>query len=167
MSLNFSKQEKNRKKRQKLACMKSRCMYQIQGGVESQDVLSLYVTLRSLRKRALQLVALWRKMTCDLKCPMSLRHVSTTGWRRLTDCLKLHIIFRKRATNYRVLLRKMSCKDKASYDSTPPCKLVSHTFRNRGCSQQKSWILHNITRWARRLMYLVKFCRTYFHFFKL
>ena len=27
-------------------------------------------------------------------------------------------IFRKRATNYRALLRKMTCEDKASYDST-------------------------------------------------
>jgi len=29
--------------------------------------------------------------------------------------------FRKRATNYRVLLRKITCKDKASYDSTLYC----------------------------------------------
>jgi len=33
----------------------------------------------------------------------------------------LQVIFRKRATNYRALLRKMTYKDKASYDSTPPC----------------------------------------------
>ena len=44
-----------------------------------------------------------------------------TGWRRPIGCLKLQVIFRKRATNYRALLRKMTCKDKASYDSTPPC----------------------------------------------
>ena len=30
-------------------------------------------------------------------------------------------LFRKRATNYRALLRKMTCEDEASYDSTPPC----------------------------------------------
>ena len=29
-----------------------------------------------------------------------------TGWRRPTGCLKLQVIFRKRATNYRALLRK-------------------------------------------------------------
>jgi len=33
----------------------------------------------------------------------------------------LQFIFRKRATNYRALLRKMTCKDKASYVSSPPC----------------------------------------------
>jgi len=45
----------------------------------------------------------------------------TTGWRRLIECLKLQVIFRKRATNRRVLLRKMTYEDKASYDSMPPC----------------------------------------------
>ena len=45
----------------------------------------------------------------------------TAGWRRPTGCLKLQVSFRKRATNYRALLRKMTCKDKASYDSTPLC----------------------------------------------
>jgi len=33
----------------------------------------------------------------------------------------LHVIFRKRATKYRALLWEMTCKDQASYDSTPPC----------------------------------------------
>ena len=31
-----------------------------------------------------------------------------TGWRRLIGCLKLQVIFRKRATNYRALWRKMT-----------------------------------------------------------
>ena len=35
-------------------------------------------------------------------------------------CLKLQVIFRKRATEYRALLRKMTYEDKASYNSTPP-----------------------------------------------
>ena len=47
--------------------------------------------------------------------------VGRTGWRRLIGCLKLQVIFRKRATNYRALLRKMTYEDKASYDFTPPC----------------------------------------------
>jgi len=47
--------------------------------------------------------------------------LATTGWQRLIGCLKLQVIFRKRATNYRALLRKMTCEAKASYDSTPPC----------------------------------------------
>ena len=40
-------------------------------------------------------------------------------WRRLTGCLKLQVIFRKRATNYRALLQKITYEDTASYDSTP------------------------------------------------
>jgi len=37
----------------------------------------------------------------------------------------LQVIFRKRATNYRALSRKMTNKEKVSYDSTPPCSVVS------------------------------------------
>jgi len=37
------------------------------------------------------------------------------GWRRLIECLWLQVIFHKRATRYRALLRKMSSKDTASY----------------------------------------------------
>ena len=44
------------------------------------------------------------------------------GWRRLIGCLKLQVVFRKRATNYRALLRKMTYEDKASYHSMPPCR---------------------------------------------
>ena len=54
----------------------------------------------------------------------------TTGWRRLIGCLKLQVIFRKRATNYRALLWKMKCTDKASYISSPPCtKPLDETLR--------------------------------------
>jgi len=44
-----------------------------------------------------------------------------TGLPRLIGCLKLQVIFRKRATSNRALLRKMTNKDKASYGSWPPC----------------------------------------------
>jgi len=43
----------------------------------------------------------------------------TTGWPRLIGCLKLQVIFRKRATKYRALLLKMTYKDKASDDCHP------------------------------------------------
>ena len=60
---------------------------------------------------------------------MTLRHPVCAAyiyrWRRPIGCLKLHVIFRKRVTNYRALLWKMTYKDKASYDSTPPCVAVS------------------------------------------
>jgi len=42
-----------------------------------------------------------------------------TGWRRFIACLKLQVILRQRATNYRALLREMTFEDQASYDSTP------------------------------------------------
>jgi len=47
-----------------------------------------------------------------------------TGWRRLLGYLKLQVIFRKRATKYRALMREMTCKGKAPYESSPPCTYV-------------------------------------------
>jgi len=44
-----------------------------------------------------------------------------TGWRKPIGCRKLQVILRKRATNHRALLRKMTWKHKASYGSSPPC----------------------------------------------
>jgi len=43
-----------------------------------------------------------------------------TGWRRLIGSPKLQIIFHKRATKYRSLLRKMTYKDKGFYESSHP-----------------------------------------------
>jgi len=51
-------------------------------------------------------------------------HTDDAGWRRLRGCLELQVILRKRATNCSALLRKMTYEDKASYDSTPPCRLT-------------------------------------------
>jgi len=53
-------------------------------------------------------------------CVYSCVH-SCTGWRRPIGCHKLQVIFRKRAINYRALLQKMTCKNNASYGSSPPC----------------------------------------------
>ena len=50
-----------------------------------------------------------------------LRAINHTGWRRPIWCFKLQVNFRKRATCYRALLQEMTCKDKASDDSTPTC----------------------------------------------
>ena len=63
-------------------------------------------------------------------------HTQDTGWRRPVGCLELQDIFRKRATNYRALLRKMTYKDEASYDSTPPC--MTHLLV-RVCG---TWLFH-------------------------
>jgi len=57
-----------------------------------------------------------------------------TGWRRPIGCLKMHIVFRKRATNHRALWRKITFKDKASYGSSPPCT----TRTNKSCRTRAS-----------------------------
>jgi len=53
----------------------------------------------------------WRSRLIDI--------LKGTGWRRPIGCHKLLVIFRKRATNYRALLRKVTDENRASYDSTP------------------------------------------------
>jgi len=56
------------------------------------------------------------------------RHAHNTGWRRLLGSPKSQIIFHKRATKYKSLLRKMTYKDKGSYESSPSC-ISSRTLR--------------------------------------
>ena len=58
-----------------------------------------------------------------------------TGWRRLIGSPKLQIIFHKRATKYRSPLRKMTYKDKGSYESSPPCisQITSMTCQDAHC----------------------------------
>ena len=51
----------------------------------------------------------------------------STRWRRPIGYLKLQVIFRKRATNHRALLRKMTYEHRASSVTTPPCKTRTHT----------------------------------------
>jgi len=58
-------------------------------------------------------------------CSASINTVNGTGWQRPIGCLKLQVIFRQRATNYRALLQKMTYNDKASYGSSPPCSKYS------------------------------------------
>ena len=93
-----------------------------------------------------------------LQCVVPYHHynhiIAPTGWQRPIGCLKLQVIFRKRAKKYRALLWKMTYKDKASYDSTPPCTYTT-TILLRGavticqyctpilCSQ-RTILYHNI-----------------------
>ena len=72
---------------------------------------SLSTPFRSLSKMYIQYV-------CTPLC-------LSTGLRRLIGCLKLQVIFRKRVTNYRAVLQKITSRNKASYDSTPPCTRLS------------------------------------------
>ena len=64
-----------------------------------------------------------------------------TGWRRLIGSTKLQIIFHKRATEYRSLLRKMTYKDKGSYESSPPYNASFHTYE---CGISLIWMSHVI-----------------------
>jgi len=75
-------------------------------------------------------------------------HIQTppaTGWRRLIGSPKLQIIFHERATKCRSLLRKMTCKDKGSYESSPPCTLSEHYKVNT----------HSSTGWRRLIGSLI------------
>jgi len=58
--------------------------------------------------------------------------IRRTGWRRLIGCLKLQVIFRNRATHWRALLRKMTCKDMISYGFLPPCSWGLSQNRRKG-----------------------------------
>ena len=54
-------------------------------------------------------------------------YVRPTWWRRPIGCFKLQVVFCKRATIYRALLREITYTDKASYGSSPPCSGCRHT----------------------------------------
>jgi len=70
------------------------------------------------------------------------RNKSRTGWRILIGCLKLQVIFCKRATKYRALLRKMTYEDKAAYDSTPPCTKFRRNSKSCHKHMIGSWLGH-------------------------
>ena len=72
----------------------------------------------------------WRRALCAGNSQKSSLLPLSTGNLQLTKKqfqkvgkvqTKLQIIFHKRATKYRSLLRKLTCKDKGSYESSPPC----------------------------------------------
>ena len=77
---------------------------------------------------------------------------SHIGWRRLIGCLKSQVIFHKRATNYGALLGEMTYKDKASYDSAPPC--IRHPITNT---------LHNAATHCTTLHHAAQHCNTLHH----
>jgi len=61
-----------------------------------------------------------------------------TGWRRPIGCLKLQIVFRKRVTNHRALLRKKPYNDKASCGSSPPCSTKKSQGKGGGFQKTNS-----------------------------
>jgi len=67
-----------------------------------------------------------------------------TGWRRLIGCLRLQVIFRKRATNLRALFWEMTYEDKASCDSTPPCIRPRMDWSHFKCHEQVDSLLFSV-----------------------
>ena len=78
-----------------------------------------------------QIIACVCVCVCHIVC-ICIGHRVGTGWRRRVGSLKLQVIFRKRATNYRALLRKTTYKDKTSYDSKPACKSKQTRLKSLG-----------------------------------
>ena len=71
----------------------------------------------------------------------------TSVWRRPIGSLKLQIIFYKRATEYRSLLRKMTYRDKGSCESWPPCSQAYHSETDLRISCSWPCTGHDIYRW--------------------
>ena len=81
-------------------------------------------------------ICIYRKLT---KMTRNKTSVGNTGLRSI-GCLKLQVIFRKRTTNYRALLRKMTYKDKALYDSTLPCTKICQSLRALLLQKEREYI---------------------------
>jgi len=69
-----------------------------------------------------------------------------TGRQRCIGCLKLQISFRKKATNYRALLQKMTYKDQASCGSLPPCRSC-HTYSMKKSRHTCKWAVSHLHVW--------------------
>ena len=65
-----------------------------------------------------------------------------TEWRRIIGSPKLQVIFHKRATKYTSLLRKMTYKDKGSYESLPPC-IALYSLQSPNMTQCMSYTVVN------------------------
>ena len=64
-------------------------------------------------------------VVCIATCVVVHVTLCVTGWQRTIWCRKLQVLFHKRASDYRALLRKMSLKNTASYGFPLPC---THLF---------------------------------------
>ena len=67
-------------------------------------------------------------MKCLVDCIPLRIHVRS---RNTQPHLKSQVSFRKRATDYRALLRKMTCQHKASYESLHITRSLGHIFDTR------------------------------------
>jgi len=74
-------------------------------------------------------VYMWKEIYITSTC--------STGCRRPIRCLTLQVTFRKRSTNHRAFLRKMTCEDQAFCGSSPPCTSMCNT-----CSTSISLLIY-------------------------
>ena len=89
---------------------------EIQGGEDEEDASSC----RSFFTKETLIIGLFcRKwpMTFEKRC---------TGWRRRRGCLKLQVIFRKRATNCRALLREFTYESYSYESGVSQIRSMSH-----------------------------------------
>jgi len=110
--------------------------------VQEQSLPRDYILLHStevikiVKRTPLLVQASWVGLCYDsldllgLESNLQKLHRWSTGWRRLIGSPKLQIIFHKRATKFRSLLRKMTYKDKGSYESSPPCTNAHYSSDN-------------------------------------
>ena len=107
------------------------CSYVASGPLRMCDMLQCVAVCCSV----LQCVA----VCCSvLQCVENVQHRSCACWRILIGCLRSLVSFCQRATNSRALSRKTTCKDKASYDSTPLCACSFSTSPSRRNSHNDS-----------------------------
>jgi len=72
-------------------------------------------------------------MSIDVRaCMLFCNDYINTGWWRPIGCLKLQVIFRKRVTNCRALLRKITYEQEAPSVTTPPCMCMC-TYKSNVC----------------------------------
>jgi len=122
-------------------CVKSVLDFHLHFGVWNQDFSPVHLW----KTYVFAFFGVWTKFFlfgCPAFCSKCVKQVfglCDTRWRKPTGCLKLHVIFRNRATTYRALLQKITCKDRASYGSSPPCTIRSPV---RSCVKCTSGVLN-------------------------
>jgi len=76
-----------------------------------------HATHRAFRRNILLTNSLIQKLSQQITDRLTYWHKCcseiTAEWRRPTECLMLQVIFRKKATNYRGFVRKMTYKDRS------------------------------------------------------
>ena len=107
--------------------------------LHAHDIYIIYHTYKEYMSEIFAVSNIYTRMYIHSDTKTHNRHTDDTGQRRTIRCLELQAIFPKRATNYRALLRKMTCEDKASSDSTPPC-MYMFTFAYKMYIHKRSTI---------------------------